>query len=382
MKIHVWVPDYTSAIGGIQTFSRFLVRGLRDVFPTAKISVFSKNDTSYPDPGSDPSDRFTPLGWWTPKLRTFAFVDELFWAAMRDRPDFIIMTHVNFAPVAHWLRLLFRIPYVAVGHGVEVWEIRNFQVCRALRAANHLLAVSHFTQQRMASALDVEETRIALLPNTFDPQQFYPERKPHFLLKRYGLKANQPVILTIARLASAERYKGYDQILRALPFVRMQYPDVLYVLGGRGPDRPRVERLIRELDIAANVTLAGFLPDYELRNHYNLCDVFAMPSKGEGFGIVFLEALGCGKPVVAGNKDGSVDAVLNGELGALVDPDDVNAIAKSLQNAIHHQDRSENNEIGQLLRDRVIDVYGYDRFRSTLKAVLQPLQRSTKSCVE
>jgi len=107
-----------------------------------------------------------------------------------------------------------------------------------------------------------------------------------------------------------------------------------------------------------------------------------MPSKGEGFGIVFLEALGCGKPVVAGNKDGSVDAVLNGELGALVDPDDVNAIAKSLQNAIHHQDRSENNEIGQLLRDRVIDVYGYDRFRSTLKAVLQPLQRSTKSCVE
>ena len=372
MKIHVWVPDYTSAIGGIQTFSRFLVRGLRDVFPDAEISVFSKNDTSYPDPGSDPSDKFTPLGWWHPKLRTLAFADGLFWAAVRDRPDFIITTHVNFAPVAHSLKMLFRIPFVAVGHGVEVWEIRNVQVRWALRAANLLIAVSHFTRQRMASALTLDEKRIALLPNTFDPDQFYPDRKPHFLLKRYGLKADQRVILTIARLASAERYKGYDQVLRALPAVREQYPDVHYVLGGSGPDRARVEKLIRNLDVTGNVTLAGYVPDYELRNHYNLCDVFAMPSKGEGFGIVYLEALGCGKPVLAGNKDGSVDALLNGELGALVDPDDVSEIATSLQNMVDARQHGTDGT-SEKLRGRVIEAYGYDRFRNTLAAVLEPL---------
>src|SRR6266404_534140 len=372
--IHVWVPDYTSAMGGIQTFSRFLVRGLRDVFRDAEISVFSKNDTSYPDPGSDPADKFTPLGWWNSKLRTVAFADELFWAAARDRPDFIITTHVNFAPVAHSLKALFRIPFVAVGHGVEVWEIRNVQVRWALRAANLLIAVSHFTRQRMASALGAAEVRIALLPNTFDPEQFYPERKPHFLLKRYGLKPNQRVILTIARLASAERYKGYDQVLRALPVVRKQYPDVRYVLGGSGPDRARVEKLIRELDVAANVTLAGYVPDYELRNHYNLCDVFAMPSKGEGFGIVFLEAIGCGKAVLAGNKDGSVDAVLNGALGVLVDPDNVTEIANALQNIINSQQYGADGT-SEKLRARVIEAFGYDRFRETLGKALAPLAK-------
>ena len=88
--------------------------------------------------------------------------------------------------------------------------------------------------------------------------------------------------------------------------------------------------MIRELGIESNVTLAGFVPDYELCSHYNLCDLFAMPSKGEGFGIVFLEALACGKPMIAGNKDGSVEAVLNGELGALVDPDNVAEIANAI----------------------------------------------------
>ena len=382
MKIHVWVPDYTSAIGGIQTFSRFLVRGLRDVFGDAEIAVLSKNDTSYPDSGSDPSDRFTPLGWWHPRLRTLAFVDELFRAAVRERPDFIITTHVNFAPVAYWLQKLFRIPYVAVGHGVEVWEIGNLPVRSALRAANQLVAVSHFTRQRMAFGLSVDEQRIALLPNTFDPEQFYPERKPHFLLKRYRLKADQPVILTIARLVSAERYKGYDQILRALPSIRQQYPDVRYVLGGRGPDKARVEKLVRELGVAGNVTLAGYVPDYELRSHYNLCDAFAMPSKGEGFGIVFLEALGCGKPVLAGNKDGSVDAVLNGELGALVDPDDLSEIATSLRKIINFSRESGFDGANEKLRNRVTEAYGYNHFRDTLAALLQRFATSTTTCAE
>ena len=128
-----------------------------------------------------------------------------------------------------------------------------------MRAADRLLAVSEFTRSRMASTLGVDRNRIAILPDTFDPEEFYPQRKPHFLVKRYGLVADQPVILTIARLASAERYKGYDQLLRALPLVREQFPNVRYVLGGRGPDRPRVEALIRKLNVAANVTLAGYV---------------------------------------------------------------------------------------------------------------------------
>lgn len=380
MKIHVWVPDYASAIGGIQTFSRFLVRALRDIFPDARIAVFSKNDTSYPDPASDPSNDFTLLGWWPSRLRTAAFAMELFRRAAKERPDLIITTHVNFAPVARSLKKLFRVPYIAVGHGVEVWDISNRPVFHALCDATRLFAVSEFTQQRMAAALNLPIERVSILPDTFDPNQFFPGTKPHFLLKRYALRADQPLILTISRLASAERYKGYDQVLCALPAIRKKFPDVRYILGGRGPDRERIESLVSELGVATNVTLAGYVADHELSSHYNLCDVFAMPSKGEGFGIVFLEALACGKPVIAGNKDGSVDAVLNGEIGALVDPDNVSEIANALMGVLSRQHPNKTLFDADALRRRVIEAYGYERFREILAGLLRSVM--AKSQVE
>ncbi len=367
MKIHVWVPEYASGIGGIQTFSRFVVGGLRDLFPEAEISLFSKNDASYPDRADDGTDSFRGFGWWTPSLRTVAFASALFREATRQRPDFIITTHVNFAPVAHHLQKI--VPFLAIGHGIEVWKIPKPSVRNALRFASGLAAVSDFTRQRMAEALNISPDQIALLPNTFDEEKFVPGPKPHSFLKRYGLTRNQPVILTIARLSESERYKGYDQVLRALPAIRQRFPNVRYILGGDGADRARVESLIRELRLESNVTLTGFVPDYDLCSHYNLCDVFAMPSKGEGFGIVFLEALACGKPVVAGNKDGSVDAVLNGELGTLVDPDNVAEIAEAIiQNVEGRKEKVED------LRRKVIEVYGYDRFRERLRRLTAKLE--------
>ena len=104
-------------------------------------------------------------------------------------------------------------------------------------------------------------------------------------------------------------------------------PDTRYLLVGTGPDLLRIEKLAAEQGVQDAVVLAGFVPDEELCEHYNLCDLFAMPSKAEGFGIVYLEALACGKLVLAGNKDGSRDALNDGELGLLVDPDDTDEIA-------------------------------------------------------
>lgn len=372
MKIHVWVPDYASGTGGIQTFSRFVVRALRDTYPNAEIAVVSKNDSSYPDPAEDWSNRFIPLGWWPDSLRTIALSAELFSRATRERPELVMTTHVNFAPVAQSLQKSFGIPYVAAGHGIEVWDVKDRNVRRALRAANRLLAVSEFTRERMATSLSLAVDLIGIQPNTFDPNKFTPGRKPRFLLKRYGLTEHQPVILTVGRLASAERYKGYDQVLRALPIVREQFPTVRYILGGRGKDRPRVEALIQELGIAEKVILAGYVPDHELREHYNLSDVFAMPSKGEGFGIVFLEALSCGKPVIAGNKDGSVDALLSGKLGTLVDPDDVAQLARAICVTLSQRSEVIGHQSEQL-REQVIAAYGYERFRERLAENLAPL---------
>src|SRR5207248_1608633 len=115
-------------------------------------------------------------------------------------------------------------------------------------------------------------------------------------------------------------------ILRALPAIRREIPDVRYVLVGEGEDRARIETLVRELNLFGVVILAGGVSPRELADYYNLCDVFAMPSKGEGFGIVYLEALACGKPVLAGNGDGSSEPLQNGKVGLLLDADDVDQI--------------------------------------------------------
>ena len=367
MTIHVWVPDYAATSGGIKVFSRCLVRGLRELRPAASIVVFSKNDTSYPDSTQEPANEVKPFGWWSPRQRTVAFASTLFSRAARDRPDLIISTHVNFAVAARMLQRFLDIPFWVVGHGVDVWTVSNAGMREALRAADVLLAVSLYTRARMATTLEISADRINILPDTFDSEKFQIAPKPRFLLNRYGLRPDQPVIFTVGRLEAAEQYKGYDQVLRALPAILRVFPAARYVLGGRGPDRARIESLVRELDLGNAVILAGYIADHELCSHYNLCDVFVMPSKGEGFGIVFLEALACGKPVVAGNKDASVEAVLGGKLGVLVDPDDPRQIADAVIQILSRTHPNKVLQEPEMLRREVIEAYGYERFVETLE---------------
>jgi glycosyltransferase involved in cell wall biosynthesis len=372
--IHVWIPDYESAMGGIQVFSQFFIRALGDCLPAARVTVLSKNDDSFPEmPRRVGRTDFHCSGWWPTSLRTPAFTCQLVTRALRERPNLILSTHVNFTPAARWLKRMTRVRYAAVAHGVDVWGPRRRGLVDALRHADCIWAVSRFTRQRVLADMALDPARVQVLPNTVDSDLFTPARKPRYLLKRFGLNPNQPVILTISRLASAERYKGYDQVLRALPEIRRMVPNVRYIIGGRGPDRPRIERLARDLNLDGAVSFAGYIPDHELCDFYNLCDVFAMPSKGEGFGIVFLEALACGKPVLAGNKDGSVDALLGGELGVLVDPDNTPEITAAISAMLIGRHPLAILREPEKLRAQVIEMYGYLRFTQRLAALLAEL---------
>lgn len=374
---------------------------MRELEPDAALSVFSKNDRAGIASAFDLASRFTAVGDWSLPERTVVWMWKLFWAACRERPDLIVVTHANFTPVAGFVKKLIAVPYLAVGHGIEVWGLQNKSAGPGLRGADRLVAVSDFTRQRMSEALAILPDRIGILPNTFEADHFALGPKPDFLLRRYGLEADQPVVLSIGRLAKEERYKGYDLVLKVLLEVRKAFPEVRYILGGNGPDSARLDSLIQKLGIQETVTLTGHIPEEELSAHYNLCDVFAMPSKGEGFGIVFLEALACGKPVIAGNKDGSVDALAGGELGVLVDPDDPQALTEALVAVLSEvesrkskvQGKSRTSDISspfsglnipeivfqpEELRRRVIEEFGFERFKQRLSEILAPLLESGK----
>ena len=295
--------------------------------------------------------------------------------ALITRPDLVILTHLNFSSAACWLRRISGIPYWCIAHGVESWNLRDPGRIRGLRGAARIFAVSSYTRSRILDEQALAPERVGILPNAFLPEVFRPGPKPEGLLARHGIAPGKKVVLTVARLSGSEQYKGYDQLLRALPEVLASVPEAHYVLVGDGTDRLRIEQLIRSLGIGRSVTLTGPVTQRELPDYYNLCDLFAMPSKGEGFGIVYLEALACGKPVLAGNADGSRDPLQNGRLGVLVNPDSVPEIAQALVAILKGTYPLRSLYRPAELRARTIDAFGPERFLAELRRQLADFQR-------
>jgi glycosyltransferase involved in cell wall biosynthesis len=365
---HVWLPDLNATPGGIQRYSRFLLEALLAAWPESRYEVFLKNDEAAPE--GQRGVRFHATGRLPRGLRTPAFAARIASCAVRSRPRLVIAGHLNFAVVSSVLARYARIPYWIVTHGIEAWGVEKPALRRALARAACIVSVSRYTAERLIAEQGLDPARVALLPGTFDPDFFRPREPSPRLLSRLGLEAGQPVLLTVARLAGRERYKGYDLVLSALRGIRGEIPGAHYVLVGEGDDRPRIERMVRELDLERHVTLAGLVPDDELVEYYNLCSLFAMPSKREGFGIAYLEAMACGKPAIAGNRDGARDALLDGELGVLVDPDDAAAFGAAAVEVLsgRHPNRAIYDPGG--LRRRVVERFGPASFRRRLEEIL------------
>lgn len=373
---HLWLPNIFEFKGGIQVYLAVFLKALQSLYPNSDYEVFLKHDTrSLPDLSFLSHTRFHFYGTWPLPLRTAVFASQIISIGLWQRPSLVISTHVNFTPAAYWLKRLTGLPYWVIAYGTDAWNIDHPPLQRAIHHADRILSISGYTRDRLLKEQNLTPAKISLLPCTFDASRFQIGPKPQHLLNRYRLTTEQPIILSVGRLDSTQPYKGYDKILRALPEIRRQIPNVHYILVGQGSDRPRIEQLIAQLNLQNCVTLAGFVPDNEIGDYYNLCDVFAMPSKGEGFGIVYLEALACGKPTLGGNQDGAIDALCNGELGALVDPDNVDALARTLiqilqgtfDNAILYQPES--------LRKKVIENFGFECFKQRLAELMESSTR-------
>jgi len=372
LKIHLWLPDIFQFKGGIQVYSAFLVQALEQVLPDTDRHVFLKNDTQATQAlHFSPKTKFSFAGGFeSTSLHTPFFSLQVFFSALVERPDLIICGHVNFSPLVARISKLLHIPYWVIVHGMDAWNLEDQSKIIALKSAEKVVSISGYTRDRIVTEQKIPPSQIPLLPVTFDATQFAIQPKPQYLLDRYHLDPDQKIILTVTRLAGTDRYKGYDQIIQALSIIRQQVPNVHYLLVGKGNDRDRIEQLIVDNNVQDCVTLTGFVPDRELNDHYNLCDVFAMPSKGEGFGIVYLEALACGKPCLGGNQDGALDALCHGELGALVNPDNIQEIAEALVSILQGTYPNPLMYQPEKLREKVIEIYGFAKFKQNLYSIL------------
>lgn len=370
-SVHIWVP-MLGGEGGIQTFSNFFVKALVEC-GYGEIFIFSKNNSSKQLKKSNPFIKSLGFSQIPPFLRTLIFSIFIFVCAIKLRPKLIVVTLVNFAPVAAVIKLFFNIPYVVVAHGMEVWKIRKILLKTALKSADKVLSVSCYTQNKMIAQNIISADKASVFSNTYDEHTFYYSGNKNLeIRKKYGLEEHDLLLLSVSRLCAAEKYKGHEIVMNAIVKLKPETPRLFYMVVGDGDYRGELEQKAIQLGVGDRVIFSGRVLAEDLPAYYRTADIFVMPSKGEGFGVVFLEAMGCGKPVIAGNQDGSVDALRRGELGVLVNPESANDVAAAISSVIDKTYPLPILYRPEELSGKVKEYFGFESFKNRLKLVLEP----------
>ena len=254
---------------------------------------------------------------------------------LKKKPDIVILSHINLAIVGLILRIMKpRCKIWLVAHGIEVWRPLTLIKRLCLKSCNKIISVSSFTRQQMISRHAANPEKCVVLNNAIDPFMRLPStfKKPERLMKKHRINPENQTIFTLTRLASTEQYKGHDQVIKVISRIKYRFPGIRYILAGQYDHREeiRIQKLISEYNVDEEVILTSFLAENELADYFLLADLFVLPSKKEGFGIVFVEAMACGLPVICGNVDGSVDAIRGGQLGRAVNPDDLEELEEAI----------------------------------------------------
>ncbi|RMH64302.1 MAG: glycosyltransferase family 1 protein [Calditrichaeota bacterium] len=292
-------------------------------------------------------------------------------------PDMVIATTWN---VARGLTDVCRrnsIRLVTVIHGLEVTRRMNGLKRRWLRRtllnSHRVIAVSRFTRQAAVIGYRLPDGLCRVLPNGVDTERFRPGMDVRALRERYGLDEDNKVILTLARVI---RRKGHDYVIRALPPLVKKYPGLRYIICGPGDEAfiKELKRIIAERHLQNHVLFTGYVASAELPLFYNLADVYIMPSREiegdtEGFGITYLEANACEKPVIGGASGGVSDAIHDGETGFLVPPTDVNAIREKLDLLL--SDANLAAQMGRNGREKIIREYTWRALAGKLLTMME-----------
>lgn len=328
LRIGVLLTDAFGGIGGIAKFNRDLCNALAAMPDVAEVVALPRLVQREPEtiPGKvtfeAARDKFAYA------LRV------LRWLPNGQRLDLVICGHINLLPLAWPLSRVKRCPLLLVVHGVDAWRSHhNPLVPLLLPRVNLIAAVSRYTIDRMRAWTGLPQSRFRLLPNCVDLDRVAPRPRNAALAQRLGLEGRR-VLLTVGRLAGRERFKGFDEVMEALTELQRERADFVYVIVGDGDDRARLVDKARALGVADRVVFTGYVSEEEKLDLYNLADVYVMPSRGEGFGIVYLEAMACGVPTVGSSVDGSRDALRDGRLGLLVDPGDRAQILSAIRIAL------------------------------------------------
>jgi phosphatidylinositol alpha-1,6-mannosyltransferase len=357
-----------SATGGIQKMTRTLAHALTDVAArhswTFKLwSVYDKDTDVMPQ-------YILPANFSAFGGRRFLFTIKALKLAVTS--DLIILSHINMAVIGLALKLLNpKCKVWLIAHGIEVWRPLSTVKHRLLKKCDKIICVSNFTKEEVIRRHQIDTAKCEVLNNAVDSFMIPPTTftKPQYLLSRYNLTVNDTILFTLTRLAATEQYKGYEHVIKVIANLKLKIPTVKYILSGPydAIEETRIRQVITQHGVEKEVILTGFLNEKELPDHFILADLFILPSKKEGFGIVFIEALACGLPVICGNIDGSMDAIRNGDLGKAINPDDLEEIETTLAHCLKEPLTADKRKE---LQKQCLHYFNEDSYKDKLQNLL------------
>ncbi len=371
MRILIATPDFPLWDGGIATVAFEVAKGLNDL--GYRVDVMAPRQTA-----DDPDfDRSLPFA--VHRIRNIkdhylkAYYNTLKMDRLVKKYKYDMVMAQSWYPsgiAAAYIARKYKIDISITVHGNEILNPRykaafwQRKMKNVFDRAKLIFCVSKFTAQklmdRVGNLCDIDR-KVRVIYNGVDFDYFRPTAPDAQLVDQYKLH-DAKIILTLARLV--ER-KGHDMVIKALPAIKKSIPQVKYIICGKGNYENKLRELTEKLNLTEDVIFTGFVPNELRGKYYNLCDLYIMPSrtiseKGdiEGFGITYLEANACEKPVIGSNIGGTLEAIVDGESGFLVDPLDENEIAEKCIELLSSPSLA--GKIGVNGRNRIMNEFNWD----------------------
>lgn len=361
-----------NAPGGIQRAGRHLAFILSEYAASHRMEcrMLSLNDTQELHRMRVGDREFTFTGAARGKARFVATAMK----AARRQPKLVLAAHPNLGPIVSAMSVV--APWsksIICTHGVEVWEPLPAVRRRALRRASLVLAPSRATGDSLVSVQGVSPQRVRILPWGLDPDFEKRIGGESSAVRPPGFPPGR-VILTVGRWLAKERYKGMDTLILTLPRLLMNWPDLQLVMIGDGDDRGWLENIARETGVRSHVHFLTGLSYGEMAASYSAAEIFALPSRGEGFGFVYLEAMARGIPVIGGAHGGAPEIIQDGVTGYVVQHGDTVQLATSIETLLSNPELAR--EMGAQGRARVENEFRFSAFAKAFKKILRELCES------
>lgn len=362
----VLTTDAYGGYGGIALYNRDLISALCSMPGCSKVVVIPRLMANTPDDNLPAKLTYVTGGLDSKIKYMFTLLRVLH---KKPKFDLIVCGHINLLPLAYLASVWLNKPVVLFVYGIDVWQPTKSKITNVLvRKIALCVSISEITRDKFIKWAGVKQEKVLLLPNAIHLDNYGKGDLNIKLIERYGLNGKK-VVMTLGRMSADERSKGFDEIIEIIPALKKEIPNIVYLIVGDGSDRKRLEEKVELLALQKHVVFTGFISESEKADHYRLADVYAMPSYGEGFGFVFLEALACGVPVIASRVDGGREALKDGKLGALVNPKDPNELKREILKILSQPKQVPHG----------VDYFSYSNFQQRVHHIITNLVGDLRS---